>query len=360
MQNTKVTIKDVAKAAGVTNGTVDRVLHNRGEVAHETKAKVMSVVERLGYKPNVYASMLARNKAHSIAVLMPSFSKGDFWELVHNGLALSEEYAGRFSVSVVVYYYDQYDVESFRSQCRQVLEDGHSGVILAPMFLDDTLSFSALLTENNIPYVMLNTSAGTDGHLAYYGLAMYESGRCCADILMSMSDEEQRDKVYMVQIERDSKGLSDPSSDRRKGFRDYLSHYYPDTEVVTVLVNPNSPRQTFDVLSGAFEGLSGRLNIVTMNSRIFLVADYLRSRNMSGMNVVGCDVLKRNIDALREGYVRVLLGQHSDRQAAGAVMTLTDYLALGRKPKVRDNYMSIDILTKYNCKFYDCLENPIG
>lgn len=76
MQNTKVTIKDVAKAAGVTNGTVDRVLHNRGEVAHETKAKVMSVVERLGYKPNVYASMLARNKAHSIAVLMPSFSKG--------------------------------------------------------------------------------------------------------------------------------------------------------------------------------------------------------------------------------------------------------------------------------------------
>ena len=44
MQNTKVTIKDVAKAAGVTNGTVDRVLHNRGEVAHETKAKGMSVV----------------------------------------------------------------------------------------------------------------------------------------------------------------------------------------------------------------------------------------------------------------------------------------------------------------------------
>ena len=197
MQNTKVTIKDVAKAAGVTNGTVDRVLHNRGEVAPETKAKVMEVVERLGYKPNVYASMLARNKAHSIAVLMPSFNKGDFWELVHNGLSQSEEYAGRFSVSVEVYYYDQYDVESFRSQCRQVLEDGHSGVILAPMFLDDTLSFSALLTENNIPYVMLNTSAGTDGHLAYYGLAMYESGRCCADILMSMSDEDQKGKVYI-------------------------------------------------------------------------------------------------------------------------------------------------------------------
>lgn len=355
MRNTKVTIKDVAKAAGVTNGTVDRVLHNRGEVAPETKAKVMEVVERLGYKPNVYASMLARNKAHSIAVLMPSFNNGDFWELIHKGLTQSEEYAGRFSVSVEVYYYDQYDVESFRDQCRKVLEDGPSGVILAPMFLDDTLSFSALLTENNIPYVMLNTSAGTDGHLAYYGLAMYESGRCCADILMSMSDDDQKGRVYMVQIERDSRGLSDPSADRRKGFRDYLAHYYPDTEIINVMINPNSPKQINDVLSETFDGHSGRFNIVTMNSRIFLVADYLRSRNMRGLNVVGCDVLERNLEALRDGYARVLLGQHSDRQAAGAVVALTDYLVFGRRPKIRDNYMSIDILTKYNCQFYDCL-----
>lgn len=355
MQNTKITIKDVAKAAGVTNGTVDRVIHNRGEVAPETKAKVLEVVERLGYRPNVYASMLARNKAHSIAVLMPSFNKGDFWELVHNGLSQSEEYAGRFSVKIVVYYYDQYDVESFRSQCRKVLEDGHSGVILAPMFLDDTQGFSALLTENGIPYVMVNNRGGTDGHLAYYGLAMYESGRCCADILMSMSDEDQKDKVFMVQIERDSKGLSDPSADRRKGFRDYMSYYYPDTEVINVMINPNSTKQIHEVLSRAFDGVPGRLNIVTMNSRIFLVADYLRSNNMTGMNVVGCDVLERNIEAMRGGYVRALLGQHSDRQAARAVIALTDYLALGNKPKVRDNYMSIDILTKYNCQFYDCI-----
>ncbi len=355
MRNVKVTIKDVAKAAGVTDGTVDRVLHNRGEVAPDTRKKVLEVVERLGYKPNVYASMLARNKAHSIAVVMPSFNKGDFWELVLNGLRQSEEYAERFSVSVVVYYYDQYDVDSFRSQCRKVLEDGHSGVILAPMFLDDALSFSGLLSGNSIPYVMLNTSAGTDGHLAYFGMPIYESGRCCADILMSMSDEDQKGRVFMVRIERDSKGLSDPSSARRKGFMDYLSRYCPDTEVTNVMINPNSPEQTLEVLSGAFDGMTGRLNIVTMNSRIFLVADYLRSRNMQGMNVVGYDVLERNLKALRDGHVRVLLGQHSDRQAAGAVMALTDYLALGRRPKVRDNYMSIDILTKYNCQFYDSL-----
>ena len=62
-----VTINDVAKAAGVSKGTVDRVLHNRGEVSKKSKEKVLRVIEELGYKPNLYASMLASQKKHTIS-----------------------------------------------------------------------------------------------------------------------------------------------------------------------------------------------------------------------------------------------------------------------------------------------------
>ena len=47
-----VTINDVAKAAGVSKGTVDRVIHNRGEVSEKSRKKVLKVIEELGYKPN--------------------------------------------------------------------------------------------------------------------------------------------------------------------------------------------------------------------------------------------------------------------------------------------------------------------
>ena len=57
-----VTINDVAKAAGVSKGTVDRVIHNRGEVSAKSREKVLRVIEELGYKPNMYASMLASHK----------------------------------------------------------------------------------------------------------------------------------------------------------------------------------------------------------------------------------------------------------------------------------------------------------
>lgn len=62
MKRSMSTINDVAEASGVTIGTVDRVLHERGEVSEKTREKVLRAVRELGYKPNVYASMLARNK----------------------------------------------------------------------------------------------------------------------------------------------------------------------------------------------------------------------------------------------------------------------------------------------------------
>ena len=48
MNKSTVTISDVAKAAGVTRGTIDRVLHERGEVSEETRAKVLKVIKELG------------------------------------------------------------------------------------------------------------------------------------------------------------------------------------------------------------------------------------------------------------------------------------------------------------------------
>ncbi|MCD8313839.1 MAG: LacI family DNA-binding transcriptional regulator, partial [Bacteroidales bacterium] len=49
----KATINDVALKAGVSKGTVDRVLHKRGEVSPESREKVMRAIEELGFVPNI-------------------------------------------------------------------------------------------------------------------------------------------------------------------------------------------------------------------------------------------------------------------------------------------------------------------
>ncbi len=353
MKNSIVTISDVAKAAGVTNGTVDRVLHARGEVSKKTREKVLKIIEELGYQPNVYASMLAKNKSHRIAVLLPRYRQGEFWELSHMGIEKSREYAGRFSVKVEECLYDQYDVDSFLSECRRVMEEGYSGAIIAPMFLDATRTVAVEMESADIPYVILNTSvSGIYGHLAYFGQPIYDSGAFCADILMSGSEKGGAGTVWLVRIERDVKGLSDPSQERRRGFMDYLSAHFPKTEVRNVVINPNSPDEAYAAMDEAFSGISGCPDVVTLNSRIFLVSDYLRERGLKGWNVIGYDVLEKNMAALKDGYVKYLIGQHSDRDAQEAVTALADFLVLGKRPSRQDNFSSIDLLSRYNCRFY--------
>lgn len=56
------TIKDIAREAGVSIGTVDRVLHDRGMVSPETKARILDVMKELDYKPNHAAQGLCHPK----------------------------------------------------------------------------------------------------------------------------------------------------------------------------------------------------------------------------------------------------------------------------------------------------------
>lgn len=353
MKRSMSTISDVAEAAGVTIGTVDRVLHERGEVSEKTKEKVLAAVRELGYKPNVYASMLARNKSHRIAVVMPRYSAGEFWDLTHSGISKSADYAGRFSVDVVDYLYDQYDVDSFLSVCRDVIADHCSGAVIAPMFLDATRDVAVELEKSGVQYVILNTSVnGVSGHLAYYGQPIYDSGVFCADVLMSTSSPGSRGNVYMIRIERDVKGLSDPSRERRRGFLDYLTARSPDTLVRNVVINPNDLNAAHAAMDVAFAGIGEDANIVTLNSRIHLVCDFLKERGLKGLNVVGFDVLEKNISALRDGYVKYLIAQHSDREAMDSVIALTDFLVFGKRPHAQDNFSSVDLLSRYNYRFY--------
>ena len=57
-QNEKITINDIARRTGLSKGTVDRVLHNRGEVSRKSYERVMEVIRELGYEPIMLTDQL--------------------------------------------------------------------------------------------------------------------------------------------------------------------------------------------------------------------------------------------------------------------------------------------------------------
>lgn len=349
-QGNKVTINDVARAAGVSKGTVDRVLHNRGEVSAASRQQVLDVIKELGYRPNIYASLLASRKEHRIVCIIPEFSAGEFWELTDKGIARGREFASGYGIPVHTVQYDQYDMESFQRACATALSENPTGVIIAPMFRVETLKFVKELKDRGIAYMYIDSKLEEDDYLAYFGMPMYQSGYLCADLL---TDGRKVDRIYVIRIARDRKGHSDPTVTRRTGFMDYINEYYPDCEIENIFINPKDPEDIKARLDLMFmKDPDPHKFLVMFNSRIHLVADYLRARQIRTCRVVGFDVMERNLAAVRDGYVQLLIAQHSDNQVAAAINAMTEWLLISRPLSRKDNYTQMDILNRFNCDYY--------
>jgi DNA-binding LacI/PurR family transcriptional regulator len=69
MPKEKITIKDVARVAGVSTQTVSRVLNDRSDVSVDTRARVQQVISALGYSPNLFARNLSRGRSNTLGVI---------------------------------------------------------------------------------------------------------------------------------------------------------------------------------------------------------------------------------------------------------------------------------------------------
>ena len=348
-QTEKITINDIARRTGLSKGTVDRVLHNRGEVSRKSYDRVMEVIRELGYEPNVYASLLAKGKKHLVAVLIPASEPGSFWELAASGIGMDTDPVTAAGVEAVPFPYDQYDIESFRAACAKVLEAEPSGVVLAPLFQGETEAVTRQFAERGIPYCFIDSRPDSNGYLAYFGMPMYDSGYLCADQLTGGQDVGS---ALVIRIRRDKLRQSDPTVNRRAGFLDYLAEHVPACTVHSVFIDPNEPERIDGTLDGFFADHPEVRDIAMFNSRIHLIVPWLEAHPRPGRRVVGFDNLAANIAALRRGTVSALIAHHPDEQVRLAINALADILLLKKAPARRDNFMHMDILTRYNVEYY--------
>lgn len=351
-KNGKITIIDVARKAGVSKGTVDRVVHNRGEVSKKSAEKVRKAIEELKYQPNLYASLLASKKAHVIACLLPKSTKGEYWEKLHAGFLRGGDSVASLNIQARVFLYDQYDPDSFHVTAAEMLASGPSGVVLPPLFKNDTLELSDKMKELGIPYVYVNTKLEDPGYFSYFGMPMYKSGRLCAFLLTERLTEEEVQEVVVVRITRDKTRRSDPTLERRSGFTDFMDEHFPECKVHQVFIDPNRPESIPEALDAFALEHPGIKLIVMFNSRIYLIADWLAAHPAEGRRVIGFDDLEKNLEAVRTENVTALIAEHVEEQTYQAVSLLSDYILMYKRPSVRDHYMHMDILTKYNLENY--------
>ncbi|MGB1251852.1 MAG: LacI family DNA-binding transcriptional regulator [Candidatus Promineifilaceae bacterium] len=95
----RITIGDVAEAAGVSKQTVSRAVNNKGEISTATKERIMAVVRKLGYRPNRLAQAMNTQRSHMVGLIIPDITNPFFPEVARGvqDAALASDYTSIIS-----------------------------------------------------------------------------------------------------------------------------------------------------------------------------------------------------------------------------------------------------------------------
>ena len=152
-----VRIVDIARMAGVSVATVDRVIHNRGKVSEENLARINEVLRRVDYRPNLIARSLASGRRYTLCAVMPRFAPGEYWADFEAGIARAEAEAVRYNVTVRRFCFDQYDRSSFESLLETLRREEFDGAVIATLFAEMVEPFTRELDARGVPYVFVDS-----------------------------------------------------------------------------------------------------------------------------------------------------------------------------------------------------------
>jgi LacI family transcriptional regulator len=343
-----VGVREIARKANVSIATVDRVLHNRPGVSAKTKEKIDAVIEELNYKPNILARRLASKQILRFAVLIPSASKEtDYWNAPLSGVLQAEAEISAYGIQIEPFFFDQNDKTSFVKQTAKVIQGHFNGVLMAPMFIEESSRFVEECTKLDIPCVFINSDIPDMKSLCYIGPSLYHSGYLTAHISGYLLKEN--DKILIVNI---SKEIDNHHHLLRKeeGFRKYFSDNHKDNEIFKVDIRDTAYESVKTSLSTTLAENPVNLIFVT-NSRVASVARFLEEEKIEHIKLIGFDFLDINIAYLKKQTIDFLICQKPIEQGYRGIMALyTHFVHATAIEKVY--HMPIDIVTKENYQFY--------
>ncbi|WP_172840482.1 LacI family DNA-binding transcriptional regulator [Virgibacillus phasianinus] len=145
-----VTLKDVAKSAGVHPSVVSRVVNNDDglHIKEDTRRRILDTIKELNYRPNQSARNLKKNETKMLGMVIPDFSNPVYASIIHG----AEDQAAMENYNLLVYSMKQKGLK--KNYFSHLLEDRIDGLLIANSESDDTEILE--LQKTNKPFVLVN------------------------------------------------------------------------------------------------------------------------------------------------------------------------------------------------------------
>lgn len=338
----------MAKEANVSIGTVDRVLHNRGEVSEATRKRVLKVIAELNYKPNLIASTLASKRKIRLVTLLPEAPSPEaYWSKPLKGIQKIATEIQQYGISIENFTFNLNDPRSFSRQAEQIFANAPDGVVVAPNFYRESKTFTTHLKKAGIPFVFIDSEIAGSGHLSYVGQDSLQSGFLAGKLLGLTT--QRNDSLFIVHIAKESDNQNHLVL-REKGFLDWFVKNQPNRQIIKLECNPveqNGWEETFIRNLKKYK-IAG---IYVTNSKGYQVATLLEKLKIKQIRLVGHDLIDLNREFLQRDTINFLICQRPEEQGYNAINKLFQHITL-KNSVGQVNYTSIDIVTQENLDFY--------
>lgn len=337
-------IKDIAREAEVSIGTVDRVLHNRGRVSEETRAKIEEVMKRLHYKPNHVAQGLAVNKKKlNLYFLILDCKKNPFFIDVKKAAQKSADKLKQYGVNV------KFVVLSLSVHGKVELPDdleneigNADGIVSMGFATSEMHALLEKLYEKNVPVVFYNSRLEDAKYLAFVGCNYLDSGRLAAGLAARIGGEDARVGIF-------SQGVAladqiDSYKVRMEGFLQEIRNRYPGMRIVDTREIEVDNVQNEKVVEEVLKNYPDMNVAYIVNPGDYAICQEIyKADKEHKIKIITNDLVGQQIEMVKKEIISATICQEPEKQGAKSLDLLFQYLAYGIKPETRDIYTKLSI-----------------
>jgi LacI family transcriptional regulator len=322
-----VGIKDIARALGISTGTVDRALHAKPGVNAMTRARVLSTAQTLGYRPNLAARYLKSRKQLRISVHLPR-EIALFWDTLREGI---RQAAAPFGPALHV------DFRSYPSLGKgdtelfdEALRDGTNGLIIAPGNPAALKPYIRKAARKDIPVVCVITDAPDTPRLASVSADPFTVGAVAGELLARFQPAGGKVAFFTGWL-----SMQD-HAEKLRGFESSLATAGGALRLGPIVEahdhEGEAHQRALSVLR-AHPDLTS-IYVSTVNSLPVLRAAEQEGR-LPGLTVVTTDLFPELVERIRAGTIAATVYQRPLSQGRLALQALYQFLLNGSCPAAR-------------------------
>lgn len=224
------TIKEIAQAAGVSIGTVDRVLHNRSGVNAVTARLVREVAEKLKYSPNTAAKALRlQQKPLRVGVMLNESAYNVFAAKVLEGVQSAYTELRQMGLDLLPFYMSSHALDEQLDLLERAEKASLDGLIIRPVNHPKVADKISALVEKGVRVLSCVSDIQSSGRFCFVGTDEYLEGRKTASLLSKLV----RGRIHFAVITGSLNMLN--HYNKVLGVQDYFSEKFPDTEHLGIL-----------------------------------------------------------------------------------------------------------------------------